>query len=326
MRKCLAVLLVLVIMEVVIYATRLTGSAHVAVWASGGLGNRMAGVINGLWLAHTLKVPLIIYWETDRACGATFDTLFDYSSNIKIVQKSPNALLYSAILATPKYSYLDTAGHWEFKSFESRITPLNINTGGSGEFMSWALLNAKRSSILYINDHVDNSIDLNLLSTVIHQSLSFKRGISLAANKFTSDNKLTLQTIGIHLRATDAARAVNITAISADAERRFPHALFFVCSDSRKAEDELIARLPKTVRRNKHSYTKLLEPNLPFRVLKDNGERSFSNIMRDEQSVVDAAIDILILSKIHIPTPRLYGSVISSFVSIAELIKEIGLK
>eukprot|EP01060_Flectonema_neradi_P021122 TRINITY_DN2863_c2_g1_i1.p1 TRINITY_DN2863_c2_g1~~TRINITY_DN2863_c2_g1_i1.p1 ORF type:complete len:328 (+),score=36.07 TRINITY_DN2863_c2_g1_i1:138-1121(+) len=326
MRKCVAVLLVLVVLEIFIYASRLTSSAHVAVWASGGLGNRMAGVINGIWLSHTLKIPLIIHWEVDKACGAAFDDLFDYSKEIHVIPKQPNALKYSAILATPKYSYLGTAGHWVFKSFDSRQTSLGAISDSQKDFLSWALTSGRGYSILYVNDHVDSSIDKTLLSVVVHRTISVKRGISIAANKFIQDNNLTLQTIGIHLRATDAARSVNVTAIASDVIRRFPKATQFVCSDSKKAEDELIALLPKAARRYKHSYAKLLEPNLPFRVLKDNGERSFSNIIRDEQSVIDAMIDLLILSRVHIPTPRLYGSVISSFVSVAELIKDIGLK
>jgi hypothetical protein len=45
-----------------------------------GLANRLRALISGICLAEDSKVPLIIHWSPDHACGSSFEALFDRKS------------------------------------------------------------------------------------------------------------------------------------------------------------------------------------------------------------------------------------------------------
>ena len=111
-----------------------------------------------------------------------------------------------------------------------------------------------------------------------------------------------INTVGIHMRATDARIPLRLTDVLTDVRLRFVGRNFFVASDDPKAEatflKEFVGRAVKNTM--KTHYAAKVDESLDFRVGGKLGALRF-NVERNEASVVDALTDMALLSRTERP-------------------------
>ncbi|KAJ9470706.1 hypothetical protein DIPPA_30094 [Diplonema papillatum] len=342
-----------------VVAPPLAQGAHVNVWASGGLGNRLASVLNGVWLAHALDRHLVVHWPLDNACQAPFTALFtprgDASQKITVVPRAPDPSAFHIALLTPRLhsratdrssAYRSTRADFSLAGWEKmedadsvhRLTSgwaRNTSLAHDAPFLSFVreLFGGREgpTSLLYANDRVAQGVELRQLGVLFARAVAVvPEVIDMAAGIFRQHGwrpggELASRPVGVHLRGTDAARVADVPAMARDVRKRFPGRRYFVCGDSRALEDDFAAAVAspgRVVRRVKRALPVQGDPSLPFRVM-NNGARVLSNIVRSGDSVVEALADLLLLSRTELPNPRLKGSVVSSFIDIAAVLQKM---
>jgi FkbM family methyltransferase len=143
--------------------------------------------------------------------------------------------------------------------------------------------------------------------------LTFKEHIELRAKRFLTE-EMKRPYHGLHLRRTD----LNIGLTDLEVHRTVSshrNELFFVCSDDPEAES-LAAAHPNVRSRKKQSYVSKNDVNADWLSPKiDEDGRIMGNLARGRESVIDAAIDLLILGHSSI-----VGFSGSTFQSMARLL------
>jgi hypothetical protein len=134
---------------------------------------------------------------------------------------------------------------------------------------------------------------------------------------FTEEHNINHNTIGLHIRRTD----YHITTTD---ELYFNFVDFlksrdvFVCSDEEEIEKKLKNKFSNVIVRNKLQYVQKFVDG-PWRMNHLEGTDGLFNVKRDRQSVIDAFIDMLILSRTNI----IFFNNIGSFYQLSNIYKSI---
>ena len=107
------------------------------------------------------------------------------------------------------------------------------------------------------------------------------------------------QTYGVHIRRTDHAKKSDayFTSRMNAIVWKDPAARFFVCSDSKEAEDEIARKYPdRVVTRAKKSYVRKHNNDQDW-LIRISDEEAYYNVSRDRQSVLEALEDLIVLSR-----------------------------
>jgi len=252
------------------------------IYCDGGFGNRYNSLLSGLFLAWACKRDPIIIWPETRWTEASFTDIFD--------------------------SKLEEYKEFDHTKFFDEFNPINLvhwNPWGAnveqhncmGIYMGIDQFLKDRTdrNILLYTSVMCPWVDFNNLQIILDQ-IPFQPYILDAARKFISDNFGSEEFSGLHVRRTDHAYQLNedefISQINND------NKLCFVCSDEPTAEDHFKTNCDKVRVYPKTNYPELLVPEGGWNtVTKDEFGHQFAfNIKRSRESVIQAMVDLLVLS------------------------------
>jgi len=256
------------------------------IYCDGGFGNRYGTLLGGLAVAKYHKMRPVVVWRDTSACRLPFNEIF--SSDVDVIDK-PLQDFSNCILLM----------HEDFIQGKQNY---NINSFGSIE----SLPLSDCGVYLYNNNWIPEWIDEKLIIEAGRQ-LKFIDKIKNFCGQYCKKHSVTSFTIGIHLRATD----FNTYIPKFDKEYKWiegqPEEKFFVLSDDPNIEKKF-NNLDNVVVRRKEHY-----------VEKENKDSGWcGNVERTSESVMDALIDLTILSKTNIMVNSP-----SSFLKTALLLRKI---
>ena len=254
------------------------------IYCDGGLGNRLNALVGGLAIAGYFKLEPLVHWPINANCRAAFADLFDREmplgaeslTGLRGALADHEVLLHDAVAA----ERLDVrfASAYDFDSLD--------------EFFARIVANGR--PVLFYPALIPSWIPAPLIASAVSK-LSFAAGIHRVAADFVRD-VIGAPYHSLHLRRTD----LNIGLTDIEVMRLVqgnPDALFFVCSDDAGAE-RLAAAHPNVRFRGKSGYVvrgddgqDWLAPRL------DDDGRLMGNLERGRDSVIDAAIDMLVLGR-----------------------------
>jgi FkbM family methyltransferase len=273
----------------------------IIIYCDGGLGNRLNALLSGLAISRHFGLARTIHWPVNSNCGAAIEDLIETSDtchkdSLSSLHNKVNGfrmLLHDKIASERLGSDFSSAYSYDsLADFEVKV----IATG---------------KPIFYYPALIPGWIPPELIAQEV-KFLRFNKLIELEAAKFITET-LSRPYHGLHLRRTD----LNIGFSDLEVHRivsAHRDQLFFVCSDDPLAE-RIAAAHPNVEARQKISYVTKNDVNSDWlnpRI--DEDGRVMGNLERGRESVINAAIDLLILGN-----SRILGHSGSTFQSIARL-------
>jgi hypothetical protein len=251
------------------------------IFSDGGLGNRLNSLIGGLIAAKKLGCTPVICWPVNNWCGCSFEDLFVL--NLEIIDKGINDIF----LDDDKiYLTHDTQPGKVFNNkFDHSVESLNI-------------IREMSQDIVYYHNKIPEYF---LQDDIIKQLKTFKiaSNILLQAKFFCEQHNIGKNIKGVHLRKTDHGRQI-------DSDQMFENILndkksgYFICSDDKDTEDKF-NELKNVLVYPKTSYVEKLIDGGWTTKIKDSEGRIFPyNVDRSKQSVIEAFVDLLVLSRTNI--------------------------
>ena len=251
------------------------------IFSDGGLGNRLNSLIGGLVAAEKVGCTPVICWPVNNWCGCSFEDLF--VSNLEILDKGVNDV------------FLDDDKI--YLTHDNQVGKVLKNKFDHST-ESLELVRKMSEDIVYYHNKIPSYFSED---DVIKKLKTFKivSSILIPAKSFCYQHNIGKKTKGVHLRKTDHGRQI-------DSDQMFSSILsdkksgYFVCSDDKATEDKF-NELKNVLVYPKTSYVeKLIDGNWTTKI-KDSEGRIFPyNVDRSKQSVIEAFIDLLILSRTNI--------------------------
>ena len=274
------------------------------IYCDGGLANRINSLLSGLVLTRLAGAQPLVLWPRNNRCDVAFEDIF--IPNHLALQTSLPALV----------------------SFDRNLTLwLHENDYGfSGELVAmrgmtdlaqfYQALARSGPSVLFSENSVlpwlpDALVQAALLELRFRPEI-VQRALSIIARESRAGY------FGIHLRATDFTSPPPVTEMFAlvqtNRDKRF-----FVCSDNPELEQKF-SREPNVFIHEKSAYVeKRDEGGWRGAYLDSDGLPYTSNINRTSDSVLQAAVDLLLLTgSTTIKTSA------SSFLALAERMRQAG--
>lgn len=256
------------------------------IYCDGGFGNRYGTLLGGLAVANYHKMRPVVVWRDTSACRLPFHEIF--TSDIDVVDQPLQDFSSSVLLMHE--DFIQGVKNYNINSFES-IDDLPVSNCGS---------------YVYNNNWIPEWLDEHFVIEAGRQ-LKFVDKIKNFCDQYCKKHSITPFAIGIHLRATD----FNTFIPKFDREYKWiegqPEEKFFVLSDDPNVEKKF-SKLKNVIVRMKEHY-----------VEKENKDAGWcGNVERSSESVMDALIDLTILSKTNIMVNSP-----SSFLKTALLLRKI---
>ena len=275
------------------------------IYCDGGFGNRFNALISGLAAAEIMGYEPVIYWPVTNWCEAEYCELFsnnDYVHLTNLIDIKNNAQASLVLSGAPQNAEYLEAPFISVNQFptESDFKEYCINDG---------------RDILFHLPLIPPWITRERIKNVA-RNLQFQSDIVATANTFVKKEFLT-GFYGIHLRRTDLILGYTDNELG-EIFTDHPNNLFFVCSDT--VESEKTAAQYSNVRiHDKQSYVERKVKDKGWsEITLYTGKAYYSNVKRNSQSVRDAVVDLLILSR-----STIVGKSNSTFLNVAKLIKEL---
>jgi hypothetical protein len=248
-----------------------------------GLGNRIGGLISGLKAAEILNATPVLVWPINNWCQAEFCELFDTQLE----------------LADPVFSLavVDQIQKQSMPYFFVAPIEDNLNMPIFYEHSLDALNQvSKYNKIVYSAAKIPKSYVHKQHVTEIISKLKISSSIMNEVTHFCKKNKIGRNVIGLHIRKTD-------TGNLADEDEIYRYVLsnsdckFFLCSDNPDTEKRFL-QLKNVVAYPKFSQVeKLQDGEWRDSVVDQTGRRYLFNVNRPKQQIIEAFIDMLILSR-----------------------------
>ena len=278
---------------------------NIYIFCEGGLGNRINTLINGLFLSTELNRKLILIWPQTNTCRTSFKDIFENHFTIE------NDLLNFYLKHHESFAWYS---HYDLPQYIKN----NKIIDAKSNLLHMQGSNAK--NIFYSQSELMLS---SSLSKKYLSQLNFKPSLIRKALNIIPETDFT----GLHLRSTDyftIPEHLYYIDESNQFEQLFneiksSNKLYFVCSDDIEVEDKF-NKLDNVFINCKTSYVKKFHQSkqwfLPDRnTVDDFGRNIIYNVERDNQSVLDAVVDLLVLSRSNI-----IKTSDSSFLHIAKLL------
>ena len=256
------------------------------IYCDGGFGNRYGTLLGGLAVARHYKMRPVVNWRNTSACRLTFNEIF--TNDLAVIDKPLTDFSDSILMM-----------HEEFiKGKENH----NINSFADIDSLPIGVC----GSYVYNNNWIPEWIDEHLIIEA-GRELVFVDKIKNFCDQYCKKHSIGPFTIGVHLRATD----FNTYTPHFNKEYKWiegqPDDQFFVLSDDPNVESKF-KKLSNVIVRNKEHYVEK----------GDNGSGWCGNVERTSESVMDALLDLTILSKTNIMVNSP-----SSFLKTALLLQKI---
>lgn len=281
-------------------------TARLIIFCDGGIGNRINSLISGLAIAHHFDITYCVYWPENNWCAANFSDIFrskhpTSTLSIKLLRdqfKESIVLLHDHIASEALNVVYRSAYDYEsLLDFEQKVLSVEKN-------------------IFYYPAILPKWIPVELIHNEL-KNLVFSEYITREVENFILE-KMNGPFYGLHLRRTDLNVGLTdpevLTLVTRHKEKKF-----FVCSDDPFAES--LASVHANVHsRQKNSYVSKKELGQDWLAqCQDDDNRTYhGNIFRGKDSVIQGAIDMLILAHSEI-----VGYSGSTFQNIARMIGEI---
>ena len=244
------------------------------IYCSGGFGNRFHCLAAGLHICEEADLEPIIIWPSVSVCRIKFSDVFAGEFNVR--DSIPNI----------DQSYLISHINLSKNHFSdvNRFTSLNS--------VSESFKNSSSNFLVFMCCSIDKYKDFNL--KVINK-LKFHDSYFTKASKVICGRDF----IGVHLRSTDFEPKIldrDFNNIYMDIKSRKD--TFFVCSDNKDLQSKF-SLLDNVFVHDKQAYPSKIDDNKNWSepVNDKHGVATSSNIERSTDSVKNAIVDLLILSK-----------------------------
>lgn len=251
----------------------------ITIFADGGLGNRLGSLVGGLLTAKEINATPIIAWPQNNWCGCSFDSLFEPSPwqiseqtiHDLFVPNSPNIFLIHENQSNNVLEHV-----WSHK--QENIEKLKNNT----------------DNVIYYHNKVPSYFSEQQIINQL-KLLKINSNVLNTVKGFCQHHGIDKNTVGLHLRKTDVA-GLNEEKLYRQVIKQ-PLQKFFVCSDDSVTEKRFallpnVSAYPKT-----HYVEKLILGNWNQAMTDPDGRQTQYNVNRNSQSVVEAFVDLLILSQ-----------------------------
>lgn len=255
------------------------------IYCDGGFGNRYNAVLSGLVLAEAADLNPIIVWPTNNWCGAAFEDIFEPTAHTVVRRE-----LTTFVAEKDQQHHLMVEDHLR----------MGVPNQSPVLFPAFAeLLAYVRGSdkdVFYYTALVPPCMDAQAVRRQV-RALRFRPEILARADDFVREQAGGGEFFGVQIRKTDFG------ANGADDNNLFdligkcPDRRFFVCSDD-KGVEERFATLPNVAIHHKRAHVeKLVDGDWTTTTADQSGRVYACNVNRSAVSVIDAIVDLLILSK-----------------------------
>lgn len=238
----------------------------------GGLGRRFNSLVSGIYLAQILQVEYRVSWPINDQCSCSLSDLFEYKFNeFNDYDDSFN------FISSYAYYFSDSIKKilndpFTFKTIDDVIHHVNQSD----------------KNIFFCSYSIPPWVLNTGVYKIINNQLQLKYMIRRYAEQFIKLNKLQIF-YGLQLRRTDHWQELDETFFH-NLIRHNKNKQFFVTSDEKELEYEF-SKLPNVVTHNKSEWVTKIKSDEPW---------SPHNLHRSKISILDAAVDLLILSRSEI--------------------------
>jgi hypothetical protein len=233
-----------------------------------------------------LNKKLIVCWPVNNECGISFHDLFDTEvEEIKVAQLNP---------PNDYFQFGEIMPHiQDYPQFKG--TPVLLDATTETE----QFVRTLKDIDIYFSSwrHIDSLYSFD----EFFKHFQFKKEFIDKANIFRD------VTTTVHVRCTD----VPTTSIESKDYIRKLGTKIFVCSDELRWEVEACSYYPDSVSRRDKVYPEKRDNTLPYLV-----RRYEFNVQRSKEVVIDAVIDMLIMSR----TRYIFGNIYSTLAHFAHLL------
>jgi len=260
------------------------------IYCDGGFGNRFNALVSGLIMARKLALQPEVVWPVNNWCGARLDDLFEDALPVverELASFMPERALYQYLIVEDRLGLADS---W--------VSPLRLPSWHAVEQQ----LSGSTHDIFYYTALIPPFISADEVTAQV-QALRFHREILARAEGFLSMQQIGRRVgdfLGVQIRKTDfGSRAADdsnlFTLVS-----QCPQHRFFVCSDD-KGVEQRFAVLPNVMVFDKRAHVEKMVDGDWTSVTTDHSGRAYPcNVTRSADSVEDALVDLLILSRSQI--------------------------
>jgi len=263
-----------------------TVTRSIYIYCDGGFGNRYNALLSGLFLAQQTGLKPVVVWPVNNWCGASFDDIFENPMPVH------NRELASFVADKAKFHHLMEEDHLgQQVPFMSprNVTDICVLTD---------YIATSEKDVFYYVALIPACIGLDQIKPHL-LAHPFRDQIVERANDFLQKHHL-VQFFGIQIRKTDfgpnGADDQNLyDLISGRAD-----AMFFVCSDDKEVERRF-SLLPNVRIYEKQAHVeKLVDGGWNSHTADHSGRVYACNVNRSGLSVLEAIVDLLILSRSQI--------------------------
>lgn len=273
----------------------------ITIFCDGGLGNRVGTLIGGLIIAQRFNLQVHVCWPINNWCACAFEDLFVIDKFI--VDRSTVNDIFVAGTGKIFVIHENQTGHDLGMVFGHGVSTLEA-------------IADRTESIVYYHTKIDPQFDDNSVLAAVRE-LTIQPALLDQVCGFVNEHCIDRSVIGLHLRKTDNQRL--------DEEKFFKQvcnsvARYFICSDDPVTEQRFTAQ-PNVVRFVKTEYAgKLVDGGWLDQTTDTDGRVYNYNVNRPRQSVIEAFVDLLILSRTTIQF-----TVKSSFSRLAVVYSKVDL-
>lgn len=276
---------------------------RIHIYCDGGFANRYNTLVSGLAAARELSLNPLVSWPCNNWCQASFEDVIDYQ--VEVDRRSISQLKGDIDTLTPLLQ--DELG--------ARTLGVEFNSAYAYKSLDDVRAQALAHSqgLFYYPALVPSWIPPLAVSAAV-KSVRISSSIVEIARRFINE-QIGQPYYGIHLRRTDLRAGLS------DDEVRWlvgqhSGSVFYVCSDDSLAE-RLAAAHGNVRIRTKSAYATKRVAGASWNqlTLDDDGRPYHCNIERDNASVIEAVVDLLILAH-----SAIVGYSGSTFQAVARMI------
>jgi hypothetical protein len=252
-------------------------------YCDGGFGNRFNTLVAGLLLARHAGLLPVVVWPRNNWCGASYDELIE--NDAVVLDRE----LSTYVPEHHRFHFFMTEDH--LKMGVANRSPLQVST--LAEALAW--LAASEKDVHFHTPLIPGFLAVDSVLAQV-RALRLRRHIVERADAFVAEQRLDAY-FGVQIRKTDfGPNGADDNALFELLSRR-ADLRFFVCSDD-QAVEQRFAALPNVLTYPKRAWVERRVDGGWNTPTADHSGRVYAcNVSRSAQSVEDALVDLLLLSR-----------------------------
>lgn len=271
---------------------------NLIVQCGGGLCNRINNLINGIYLSEFLNRKLYVWWDLNNACQCPLDKLFSNEFNKNHQEAYTEEFVYYSPFHTEndrkllknKYGERKYRPLWKYDDYTNSYNRSENELNKNSSIILSELKAIKSPTLIFSSSLILTEIIPESFVIKILGELSPVKELSDRIDSILKSNNINHSVIGVHLRKTDynllddneVKNSINKYLEFSDKNR------FLICSDSEETEIEFKKTYPNNV-------IVIGGKSLIEKINDKITDREFSNLIRTEESVKSALVDMYLL-------------------------------